>query len=58
LLKADHGRLARLIDDNFEVSADLQSTWQIRMVETARQCVPGNFAGSGAIINLPRRGHV
>jgi glucuronokinase len=53
LLKTDHEWLARLIDDNFEVRRSIYSlpTWQIRMVEVARQCgACANFAGSGGAI--------
>ena len=52
-LFTDHDRLARLIDDNFEVRRSIYSlpSWQIRMVETARQCgASANFAGSGGAI--------
>lgn len=53
LLQADHARLARLIDDNFEVRRSIYNlpAWQVRMVEIARQCgASANFAGSGGAI--------
>lgn len=53
LLKNDHERLARLMDDNFEVRRSIYRLplWQIRMVEVARQCgASANFAGSGGAI--------
>ncbi|MBE0543302.1 MAG: GHMP kinase [Verrucomicrobia bacterium] len=53
LLKADHGRLAKLMDDNFEIRRSIYNlpAWQVRMVETARQCgASANFAGSGGAI--------
>jgi len=53
LLKNDPERLARLMDDNFEVRRSIYRLplWQIRMVEVARQCgASANFAGSGGAI--------
>jgi glucuronokinase len=53
LLKGDHTRLAQLMDDNFEVRRSIYKlpSWQINMVEVARQCgASANFAGSGGAI--------
>ena len=53
LLQNDPGRLARLMDDNFEVRRSIYHLplWQVRMVEVARQCGgSANFAGSGGAI--------
>jgi glucuronokinase len=53
LLENDPERLARLMDDNFEVRRSIYRLplWQIRMVEVARQCgASANFAGSGGAI--------
>ncbi len=53
LLARDRRRLARLIDDNFEVRRSIYNlpTWQTRMVEVARQCgASANFAGSGGAV--------
>ena len=53
LLNGDHGRLAALMDDNFEVRRSIYDlpTWQVRMVEVARQCgASANFAGSGGAV--------
>jgi glucuronokinase len=53
LLTKNSGRLARLIDDNFEVRRNIYRVpqWQTRMVEVARQCgASANFAGSGGAI--------
>ena len=50
LLEKDAGRLARLMDDNFDVRRCIYKlpSWQIQMVELARQCgASANFAGSG-----------
>jgi len=53
LLKTDHERLAKLIDENFEVRRSIYSlpSWQVRMVEVARQCsASASFAGSGGAV--------
>ena len=53
LLQNDPGRLARLMDDNFEVRRSIYRLprWQVHMVELARQCgASANFAGSGGAI--------
>jgi glucuronokinase len=53
LLKRDQGRLARLMDQNFEIRRRIYDLpeWQTRMVEVARQCgASANFAGSGGAI--------
>lgn len=53
LLAKDAGRLARLMDENFEVRRNLcrLPAWQTEMVAVARQCgASANFAGSGGAI--------
>lgn len=53
LLARDHGTLAKLIDENFEVRRGIYNLppWQVRMVEVARACgASANFAGSGGTI--------
>ncbi len=53
LLDWDAARLARLIDENFDVRRRIYHlpAWQIRMIETARACgASANFAGSGGAI--------
>jgi glucuronokinase len=53
LLKQEHARLARLMDENFDIRRSIYNlpTWQTRMVEVARQCgASANFAGSGGAI--------
>ena len=58
LLDRDATRLARLIDENFDVRRRIYHlpAWQIRMIETARACgASANFAGSsGAIVGTYR----
>ena len=53
LLARDTGRLARLIDANFDTRRSIYRlpAWQIDMVETARGCgASAKFAGSGGAI--------
>jgi glucuronokinase len=53
LLARDAGRLARLIDANFDTRRSIYRlpAWQIDMVETARGCgASAKFAGSGGAI--------
>jgi len=53
LLQQDTKRLARLIDENFNVRRSIYNLapWQIQMVEVARQCgASAKFAGSGGAI--------
>ena len=53
LLDRDAARLARLIDENFDVRRSIYHlpAWQTRMIETARACgASANFAGSGGAI--------
>jgi glucuronokinase len=53
LLDGDAGRLARLIDANFDTRRSIYQLpqWQIAMIETARQCgASAKFAGSGGAI--------
>jgi glucuronokinase len=53
LLARDAGRLARLIDANFDTRRSIYRlpAWQIDMVETARGCgASSKFAGSGGAI--------
>lgn len=56
LLQHDLARLDTLINENFETRREIYRLpeWQVRMVETARQCgASAKFAGSGgAIIGL------
>ncbi len=53
LLARDAGRLARLIDANFDIRRSIYRlpAWQIDMVEAARSCgASAKFAGSGGAI--------
>ena len=53
LFTQDPDRLARLIDENFDTRRSLYNlaSWQIQMIETARQCgASAKFAGSGGAI--------
>ncbi len=53
LLQQDPAQLARLVDENFDVRRRICTlpSWQIRMVEVARECgASANFAGSGGAI--------
>jgi glucuronokinase len=53
LLARDGGRLADLIDRNFETRRSIYRlpSWQVQMVETARACgASAKFAGSGGAI--------
>jgi glucuronokinase len=53
LLARDTGRLARLIDENFDTRRGIYQLpqWQIDMVDTARRCgASAKFAGSGGAI--------
>jgi glucuronokinase len=53
LLARDPGRLARLVDANFDTRRGIYQLppWQIEMVETARRCgASAKFAGSGGAI--------
>ena len=53
ILAGDHGRLAALIDENFDTRRRIYSLppWQIAQVETARRCgASAKFAGSGGAI--------
>jgi glucuronokinase len=58
LLNQDTDQLARLIDENFDTRCNIYKLpdWQVRMVETARQCgASAKFAGSGgAVIGIYR----
>jgi glucuronokinase len=53
LIARDAGRLARLIDTNFDTRRGIYRLpqWQVDMVETARRCgASAKFAGSGGAI--------
>jgi glucuronokinase len=53
LLAHDTARLARLMDENFEVRRGIYNLppWQIQQIEIARSCgASANFAGSGGAI--------
>jgi glucuronokinase len=53
LLQQDTKRIARLMDENFNVRRSIYNLapWQIQMVEVARQCgASAKFAGSGGAI--------
>lgn len=53
LLRGDHGCWSKLMDENFEVRRSIYNlpAWQVRMVETARECgASANFAGSGGAV--------
>jgi galactokinase/mevalonate kinase-like predicted kinase len=53
LIARDSGRLARLIDTNFDTRRGIYHLpqWQVDMVETARRCgASAKFAGSGGAI--------
>ncbi len=53
LLDHNNRRLAELIDENFDTRRSIYNlpTWQIQMVEVARQCgASAKFAGSGGAI--------
>jgi galactokinase/mevalonate kinase-like predicted kinase len=53
LLNRDAARLARLMDENFEVRRSIfnLAPWQIQQIEVARACgASANFAGSGGAI--------
>jgi glucuronokinase len=53
ILAGDHGRLAALIDENFDTRRRIYNLapWQIAQVETARRCgASAKFAGSGGAI--------
>jgi glucuronokinase len=61
LLGNDPERLARLMDDNFDIRRSIYRLplWQIGMVEVARQCgASANFAGSGGAIIGTYQGEV
>ena len=53
LLARDAERLSRLMDENFDTRRSIYNlpSWQVKMVETARQCgASAKFAGSGGAI--------
>ena len=58
LLSQDTDQLTRLIDENFDCRRSIFKLpdWQVKMVETARQCgASAKFAGSGgAVIGIYR----
>ena len=53
LLDRDASRLARLVDENFDVRRSIFTLpgWQVQMIDAARACgASANFAGSGGAI--------
>src|SRR5262249_60697544 len=53
LLDRDSSRLARLVDENFDVRRSIFTLpgWQVQMIDAARACgASANFAGSGGAI--------
>lgn len=59
LLNRDETRLARLMDENFDVRRSIYTLppWQVRMVDVARECgASANFAGSGGAVIGAYRG--
>ena len=58
LFARDENRLSKLVDENFDTRHSIYKLpdWQVRMIETARQCgASAKFAGSGgAIIGIYR----